>query len=315
MNSICIITTLFEYHKQRHGYTTTTLFQSASSTSNPNVESNYASQLNQTTTIPNFEMADVNIGKCQTEGETSQHSKKSTPNNTKGIPIQHPSLQDLWLGFQYMEMLAIDLNVEPYVHTLEACMQVGIPHEEEKELTTATIAFPRVPQKLWPFMHNDNIPRQQYHLTQIPFDVVLDNLTGYALTYQILLHFEKTLQAYTSKEVVDMVLERCEKMGITLGDILEPIAPLCSPKEGKPWNGIVKIHLKNPSLDGGALFTGKKIFALHLDGSLKIPKIAKSFDSTAPKNLLAVKIRSENIKMIPIHQLLAEVVYTSFYRG
>ena len=112
-----------------------------------------------------------------------------------------------------------------------------------------------------------------------------------------------------------MVSERCEKIGITLGDILEPIAPLCFPKEEKPWNGMVKIHLKTPSLDGGALLTGKRIFVLHLDGSLKIPKIAKSFDSTAPKNLLAVKIRSENIKMIPTHQVLTEVVYTSFHKG
>ena len=122
MNSICIITTLFEYHKQGHGHTTRALFQSAPSTNNPNFGSNYASQLNQTTTTPDLEIADVNTKKRQTEGETHHPSKKSTPNSTKGIPIQHPSLQDLWLGFQYMEMLAIDLNVEPYVHTLEACM-------------------------------------------------------------------------------------------------------------------------------------------------------------------------------------------------
>ena len=119
MNSICIITTLFEYHKQGHGHTTRALFQSAPSTSNPNLGSNYASQLNQTTTTLDLEMADVNTGKRQTEGETSQLNKKSTLNSTKGIPIQHPSLQDLWLGFQYMEMLAIDLNVEPYVHSQE----------------------------------------------------------------------------------------------------------------------------------------------------------------------------------------------------
>ena len=76
-------------------------------------------------------------------------------------------------------------------------MQAGIPHDEARELTTATVAFPRVLQKLWPFTRNDIIPGQQYHLTQIPFDVVIGNLTGYALTYQILQHFEKTIQVYT----------------------------------------------------------------------------------------------------------------------
>ena len=79
----------------------------------------YASQLSTvvTQTTPELEMTDCNTGKRQAEDETSQPSKKSTPNGKKGTPLQHPSLQDLWLGFQHMELLATDLNGEPYTHT------------------------------------------------------------------------------------------------------------------------------------------------------------------------------------------------------
>ena len=126
-----------------------------------------------------------------------------------------------------MEMLAIDLSVEPYAYSLEACFQAETPSEEACELVLAQIAFPRTLQQLWLFSHNDNVPGQQYHLTQIPFDVKVDSLMGYARTYQILLHFEKPLKPYTSKENVELVTKHFQKMNIALGDILEPIAPHC----------------------------------------------------------------------------------------
>ena len=132
---------------------------------------------------------------------------------------------------------------------LIGCLQVGIPSEEACELVSGQIAFPRTLQQLWPFFRNDNVPGQQYHLTQISFDVEVDSLTRYARTYQILLHFQKPLKPYISKEIVELVTKRFQKMDITLGDILEPVAPLCLSKDSRPWNGMVKIHLKDPNKD------------------------------------------------------------------
>ena len=159
------------------------------------------------------------------------------------------------------------------------------------------------------------MPRQEYHLIQIPFDIEVDSLIWYARTYQILLHFEKLLKPYTSKEIVELVTKRFQKIDIALGDILKPIAPLCSLKDFRPWNGMVKVHLKDPSKDAEALLTTKRVFAMEFDDCLKVPKISKSFDNIAPKELLVVRVQGNNLKMIAAHQLMAEVVFTSFNRG
>ena len=102
-------------------------------------------------------------------------------------------------------------------------------------------------------------------------------------------------------------------MDIVLGDILEPIAPFCSPKDLKPWSRMVKVHLKNPSKDGEAFLTGKRVFAMEFDDCLRVPKIPKSFDNTAPKELLAIRVKGDNLKMVPAHQFMAKVVLTSFH--
>ena len=92
-------------------------------------------------------------------------------------------------------------------------------------------------------------------------------------------------------------------MDIALGNILEPIALLCSPKDSRLWNEMVKVHLKDPSKDVEALLTGKRVFAMEFDDCLKVPKISKSFDNIAPKELLVVQIQGANLKMIAVHML------------
>ena len=77
----------------------------------------------------------------------------------------------------------------------------------------------------------------------------------------------------------------------------------------------MKVHLKDPSKDAKALLTGKKVFAMDFDDCLRVPKISKSFDNTAPKQLFAVRVQGDNLKMIATHQLMVEVVFTSFHRG
>jgi hypothetical protein len=104
-------------------------------------------------------------------------------------------------------------------------------------------------------------------------------------------------------------------MGMELGEILEPIAPLCSAKGTKPWNGMTKVHLRNPKTDGHALLTDTRIFSITLDEELKIPKISKGYDSLAPNDLLTVTISSPNLNQTPPHEILTEIVVSSFHRG
>jgi hypothetical protein len=69
------------------------------------------------------------------------------------------------------------------------------------------------------------------------------------------LNFAKPTTIYNSKEIIDMTKERFQKMEIELGELCEPIAPLCNSKNDA-WNGITRVHLKNPETDGNALLEG-----------------------------------------------------------
>jgi hypothetical protein len=105
--------------------------------------------------------------------------------------------------------------------------------EEALELAMARVAFPRVPQKTWPNTRSDDKPGNQYHLTQLPFDVQINFETNFACIYHIMLHFEQPIREYFSNEIIEITNARFQKMSIHLGDILEPIAPLCRAKEPK----------------------------------------------------------------------------------
>jgi hypothetical protein len=58
-----------------------------------------------------------------------------------------------------------------------------------------------------------------------------------------------------------MTKTRFHKMGIELGELREPIAPLCNSKNDT-WNGITRVHIKMHELDGNAMLEGTQIFAL-----------------------------------------------------
>lgn len=102
------------------------------------------------------------------------------------------------------------------------------------------------------------------------------------------------------------------------GGIGEPVAILChsNNKSSKHWSGMVKIHLRNPSIDGLALLQGTRPFIITLDDNLPtIAKIAKSYDSIATSALLSVKVQSDNLIGVEAHQILQTVVEESFVRG
>ena len=227
---------------------------------------------------------------------------------------------EFWYGYPTMETIAYEAGIPPISVTtpLEELIASGYIASEAAELRSATMSFSRVPQKLWPTTRSDGIKGQHINITQLPFDIEVNPKTNLSLDYHILLHFEKPTTPITQDQVVKKLLVRFQSMEIQLGDLIgEPIAVLChGPKTARVWSGLAKIHLKYPSKDGIALLSGRRIFAITLDNdTLTIAKVAKSYDSLAPSNLLTIKVNMDNIRDLVAHQLFKTVVEESFKRG
>jgi hypothetical protein len=103
-------------------------------------------------------------------------------------------------------------------------------------------------------------------------------------------------------------------MDIELGELREPIAPLCNAKNDT-WNGLTRIHLKRPEIDGNALLDGTRIFALELDEETIVAKISRGFDNIASNDDLTLKVTSKSLSTIPSHKLLEMIVRDSFSRN
>jgi hypothetical protein len=226
-------------------------------------------------------MAEAAPCKRHSNGDISNPRKKSlTHQGSNSQPMQQ-STTEIWLGFPTMEELAKLAGTQSIDQSCPRTNEkAGLSAKEALELASAKIAFPRIKQQAWPNTRSDNQPGNQFHLTQLPFDVHVDSATNFACTYHIMLHFEKPIKDYISSEIIEMTSVQFQKMGIMLGDILEPIVPLYSAKDPKAWNGMTKIHLKNPTTDGNMLLTGVRVFTLTLDGEQRAAKICKSYANT-----------------------------------
>ena len=106
-----------------------------------------------------------------------------------------------------------------------------------------------------------------------------------------------------------------DTMKLELGNIVQPIASLCSTKGDKAWNEMIKVHLKKPEVDGVALLEERRVFALALDGKLTIAKTAKGFSLTAPPDQLSTKITSDFLGFFEPHTILSKIIKDSFWRG
>jgi hypothetical protein len=104
-------------------------------------------------------------------------------------------------------------------------------------------------------------------------------------------------------------------MQIELGNILEPVAPFCSTRDSKAWNGLIKIHLKNPNKDAKSLLTGARVFALMLDVKLTVAKVAKGYDSPALQEELSIKLKGETLMDKEANMVFVQTVKESFKRG
>ena len=266
-------------------------------------------------------MEDVSPINKRASPNSSKASHKKTKSNNATISLyRDPSLLEFWYEYPTMEIIAYEAGILPIaiVKPIEELVALGYVASEAAELHSATMSFPCVQQKLWPTTRPDGIEGQHVNITQLPFDIEVNPKTHLSLDYHILLHSEKPINPISQDQVMKKLITRFQTMEIQLGDLIgEPIAVLChGPKIARIWSGLAKIHLKHPNKDGMDLLSGRRIFAITLDNDvLTIAKIAKSYDSLAPSNLLTVKINTDNIRDLVAHQLFKAVVEESFKRG
>jgi hypothetical protein len=181
------------------------------------------------------DMADSNSPSNNKRGQLTIHQptqQKKTRNDMQADHAKYAS-QDLWLGFQAMELTASDNIIPPQEINTPICefLRLGYKESEAAEIHATKISFPRVQQQRWPSTRTDGHSGHHYHITQVPLDIDIDTSKGFALVYHILLNFEKPSISYTNQEIVDMVAARFLKMDIELGELRELIAPLCNSKK------------------------------------------------------------------------------------
>jgi hypothetical protein len=193
-------------------------------------------------------------------------------------------------------------------------VELGWLENEAQDYHNGKTTFPRVTQHFWPYTRHDKRPGHWYHFTQIPLEVEVDTKTGFVLVYNLLFHFEKPSSNYSSSDIISLTTCRLKSMNIELGDIVEPIAPLCGARGNKAWNGMIRIHFKKPSQDGIALLEGRRIFAITIDETLTIAKVCKGYDNLALQEKLTTKITNENLIGVSAHIIMQQLVTDSYKR-
>ena len=258
------------------------------------------------------------------ENETiSSSQKRSTmaqvtisQKKAKGKMVVEPKYPPFWLGFQAMNWTnrSKDYPIDK-MELISELIRKGMEIDEATKCQQAIPSFPFVIQEEWPSIRGDGIEGQHFNLTQIPFDVEVDE-NGFALDYQIAIAFEIGELKVSKENVMGKVKERLKKMKIAIGLMIgEPIAIMCYHKS-TTWSGVVKIHLQNPKKDGSALLQGSRAFILNLDEKMdRRRKVCKTYDALALNNLLSVKIMSEKLKEKEWYNVFEDIVIEGFKRG
>ena len=198
----------------------------------------------------NVDMVDENeiynsSQKCPTMAQVTISQKKA-----KGKLVTEPKCPPFWLRFQAMNWMnrTKDYPTDS-MELISELIRKGMEIDEATECQQATPSFPFVIQEESPSKRMDGIEGQHFNLTQIPFDVEVDEY-GFALDYQIAISFEIGNLKVSKENVMEKIKERLKKMKIEIGSMIgDPIAIMCYHKS-TTWSRVVKIHLKNPKKDG-----------------------------------------------------------------
>ena len=177
--------------------------------------------------------------KCPTMAQVTISQKKA-----KNKLITKSKRPPFWLGFQAMNWTNrtkdyLDDSMELISELIRKRMEI----DEATECQQATPSFLFVIQEKWPSKREDEIEGQHFNLTQIPFDVEVDE-HGFALDYQIAISFEIGNLKLSKESVMEKVKERLKKMKIAIGSMIgEPIVIMCYHKS-TTWSGVVKYTYK-----------------------------------------------------------------------
>jgi hypothetical protein len=103
----------------------------------------------------------------------------------------------------------------------------SMPDSEIREYNACRHAFPHVPQSLFPMSRPDGLLGQYFHLTQIPYGIDVDPVTGLSRSYQILIRFDSGYNTMRKDDVQEVARTRFQAMGIALANrIREPVSTL-----------------------------------------------------------------------------------------
>ena len=109
-----------------------------------------------------------------------KNTQKKSKQDIAIFLFRNPIQPEFWFGFQVVEQLAKEegrasLSIDMPLIDLVA---MGYLQQEARELQTSYISYPRVPQKLWPTSRTDGIVGQHVNVTQLSFDVEINQETG-----------------------------------------------------------------------------------------------------------------------------------------
>ena len=129
----------------------------------------------------------INTSKKRTTSALLTITQKKAKNKTI---LRSRTSSSLWLGFHALNLLNKEKNLPMETEeTTRELLKRKIDFDEAKEIQSVRPSFPYVPQKEWPSKREDGIKGQHYNLTQLPFDVEVDE-DGFSFDYQVSIHFE-----------------------------------------------------------------------------------------------------------------------------
>ena len=132
----------------------------------------------------------------------------------KGVTLQRAPF---WLGYYTMNAIICENGeaLEPTLSVSEL-VKFGMNHEEALEHLEAVPSFPYIPQEAWPSKRMDGKEGGHFNLTQVPFDVEIDE-NGFAFDYQVVITFELCERTLLRDEIYAKTEERLKAMKIDLG--------------------------------------------------------------------------------------------------
>ena len=140
----------------------------------------------------------------------------------KDIGIQKLGRINLWFKFAAIEELAKDVGIMPIdkVELVDEFVMLGFLESKAHKMESTTNSFLHAKQKLWPYVWLDKIPSQQFHLTQLPFDIEIDAQMDLAMIYNIFFYFLKSQTYYLGEYIINATRKKLDRMKIALGSIV-----------------------------------------------------------------------------------------------